>query len=322
MDRFGEVYRTHERTVLRACMTRVRSPELAADLTAETFAVALASEPDEPHEAWLLRLAEAQLLRAYRTGVVDDSARHRLGLEALVLDHRTLDDVWDLRGSDRHGAPKPRCSASVIVGARARAAGDGVVLPALHDALQRSEDHRSRHRSRRRRALIAARVTVSVAAVGWIGVQALVPERPPAAVAATSWLPYAAPGVEGMFPRTWYVPQAAQAPVLDGARELVTITTVLTGDGRHDARCGALAAMGDADVLVAIYKTAGRRHRPERFTLRRSAALERELRRCHRGLRVSWERFDGRGALIVLGSRAGRDAETVALEILNRAHVR
>jgi len=99
----------------------------------------------------------------------------------------------------------------------------------------------------------------------------------------------------------------------------VTITTVLTGDGRHDARCGALAAMGDADVLVAIYKTAGRGHRPERFTLRRSAALERELRRCHRGVRVSWERFDGRGALIVLGRRTGRHDATVALEILDRA---
>jgi len=308
MERFGEVYRTHERAVLRACMTRVRSPELAADLTAETFAVALASEPDEPHDAWLLRLAEMQLLRAYRTGVVDDSARRRLGLEALVLDHRTLDDVWDLRGSDRHGAPKPRCSARVVVGgARSRAAVDDVVLPALHDALQHAENGRSRRRSRRRRALIAARVTVSVAAVGWIGVQALVPERPPAAVAATSWLPYAASGVEGMFPRTWYVPQTAQAPVLDGARELVTITTVLTGDGRHDARCGALAAMGDADVLVAIYKSV----RPER----RSFALERELRRCHAAVRVSWER----GALIVLGRRTGRDDATVALEILNRA---
>ena len=103
-----------------------------------------------------------------------------------------------------------------------------------------------------------------------------------------------------------------------------TITTVLTGEGRRDGGCGALAAMGDADVLVALYRTSegAERLRPERFSLRRSAALERELRGCHRGVRVSWERFVARGALIVLGPRAGRDQETVALEILRRARLR
>ncbi len=72
----NELYARHEEAVLRFFMERVRSPELACDLTAETFATALAQtfDPSRQTEAeWVLALANAQLLRAYRVGAVDDA---------------------------------------------------------------------------------------------------------------------------------------------------------------------------------------------------------------------------------------------------------
>src|SRR6476660_1516096 len=112
----GEFYARYETTVLRFFMERVRSPNLAADLTAETFATALTRfrrfDPADDRELdWLLALANTQLHRAYREGAVDDAARERLKLAPVALDDRTLDRVWQLRGLDRNEERKPRRSA-------------------------------------------------------------------------------------------------------------------------------------------------------------------------------------------------------------------
>jgi hypothetical protein len=116
------LYARHEEAVLRFFMERVRSPELACDLLAETFAVALAGGFDETREteaAWILQLAETQLRRAYRVGTVDASARAALRLAPVALDDRTLDRVWRLRGEARNEAPKPAPSGWIVAGPHA-----------------------------------------------------------------------------------------------------------------------------------------------------------------------------------------------------------
>src|SRR4051794_16049589 len=117
---FAELYARHETAVLRFFMERVRSPDLAADLTAETFATAQTrfrrfDPADERERDWVLGLANTQLRRAYREGTVDDAARTRLKLAPVTLDDRTLDHVWQLRGPDRNDERKPRRSAHTVL---------------------------------------------------------------------------------------------------------------------------------------------------------------------------------------------------------------
>jgi RNA polymerase sigma factor (sigma-70 family) len=69
---------------------RTNDPELAADLTAETFAAALAGRrryrPEAgPAGAWLFGIASNKLADAQRRGHADLRARRRLGMERLEL---------------------------------------------------------------------------------------------------------------------------------------------------------------------------------------------------------------------------------------------
>lgn len=95
---FGELYRRYERTVLVFFVGATRSPELAADLTAETFAGALESiagfraELGEPR-AWLFGIARHVLSRSLERGRVDDRARRRLGLPALLVDDHAIERI-------------------------------------------------------------------------------------------------------------------------------------------------------------------------------------------------------------------------------------
>src|SRR4051794_26165097 len=151
-------------------MERVRSPELACDLTAETFAAALTQRFDPSRSGereWLLALANTQLLRAYRVGTVDETARTAFKLPPVVLDDRTLDRVWQLRGPDRSAERKPRTSRRVVAVAPRRAAvgagtlvepardevdvAGGATLPAVRDALVAVAARRHGGRRRRRR---------------------------------------------------------------------------------------------------------------------------------------------------------------------------
>jgi RNA polymerase sigma-70 factor (ECF subfamily) len=95
---FGELYRRHERVVLAYFLHWSRSPELAADLTAETFAAALGSvssyESDRGEvRAWLFGIARHVLARSVERGRVEDEARRRLGMPAVLVDEETLQRI-------------------------------------------------------------------------------------------------------------------------------------------------------------------------------------------------------------------------------------
>jgi RNA polymerase sigma factor (sigma-70 family) len=97
-EAFADFYRRHERSVLGYFVYWCRVPEVAADLMAETFAVAFESlgryRPDlgEPR-AWLFGIARNMLLRSVRRGRVENETRRRLGMQTLLLDDDALERV-------------------------------------------------------------------------------------------------------------------------------------------------------------------------------------------------------------------------------------
>jgi len=106
---------------------RVKEPELAADLTAETFAAALAavhdperSLPDVPL-AWLFVIAQRKLVDSYRRGQVEDSARLRLRMEPVVLDDAALERIEETaRRTDEALALARRLPADQFAALQAR----------------------------------------------------------------------------------------------------------------------------------------------------------------------------------------------------------
>ena len=79
-EAFAHFYRRHVRAMLAFFARRTRDAELAADLTAETFAAALDGvhrfDPARgPAVAWLYGIAHRQLADALRRGRVEDRAR-------------------------------------------------------------------------------------------------------------------------------------------------------------------------------------------------------------------------------------------------------
>ena len=98
---FGAFYRRHEDSVLGYFLARVGDREVAADLTAETFAAALASahrfRPRRtPAVAWLFGIARNNLAMSRRQGRVDARARHRLGMAPLVLTDEAIERISQL----------------------------------------------------------------------------------------------------------------------------------------------------------------------------------------------------------------------------------
>lgn len=102
---FATFYARHRDVLLAYCAQRVRSPELAADLMAETFASALSAVHDRRRElpqvplAWLFTIAHRKLIDSYRRGRVEDAARRRLALEPIVLDDRDLEQIEQIAGT-------------------------------------------------------------------------------------------------------------------------------------------------------------------------------------------------------------------------------
>jgi|SRR4051812_45018775 len=87
---FEEFYVRHVETVLGFFARRTSDPDLAADLTAETFAAALASRgryrpAAGAPGAWLFGIAMKKLADAQRRGCAERRARRRLGMERIVL---------------------------------------------------------------------------------------------------------------------------------------------------------------------------------------------------------------------------------------------
>jgi RNA polymerase sigma-70 factor (ECF subfamily) len=88
---FGVFYRRHVRGVHGYFSRRVQPAEAAFDLTAETFAAALAAVPryqprPAPAAAWLYAIARNTLAAALRAGRVEDRARRALQMQPIELD--------------------------------------------------------------------------------------------------------------------------------------------------------------------------------------------------------------------------------------------
>jgi RNA polymerase sigma-70 factor (ECF subfamily) len=104
---FERFYRRKFETVLGFFARRTREPELAADLTAETFAAALAARRRYragrgSADSWLFAIAYHKLADAQRRGVAEDRARRRLGMERIDLTDADLSRIEQL--ADEHWA--------------------------------------------------------------------------------------------------------------------------------------------------------------------------------------------------------------------------
>lgn len=105
---FEQLYDSTAQAVLRYFFRRTGSADVAADLTAETFAAALSSlDSFDPArgsaEAWLFGIAGHQLARFLRRRRVDASARARLGMTTEVdldrFSRERIEDLVDLQAS-------------------------------------------------------------------------------------------------------------------------------------------------------------------------------------------------------------------------------
>lgn len=102
-EAFGVFYRRHVRGVLAFFRRRVSGPELALDVTAETFAAALEGsvryEPrPEPARGWLYGIAWNKLREAQRRGQAEDSARRALGMAPIRLTDEGIERIEALAG--------------------------------------------------------------------------------------------------------------------------------------------------------------------------------------------------------------------------------
>ena len=89
-EAFAAFYRRHVGPIIGYFMRATRSPDVAADLTAETFAAALIARARyrpgrAPARAWLFGIASKKLADWHRRGYAEDRARRRLGIERVEL---------------------------------------------------------------------------------------------------------------------------------------------------------------------------------------------------------------------------------------------
>jgi RNA polymerase sigma factor (sigma-70 family) len=87
---FGRFYDRYVRSLLAYFQRRTRDPETAADLTAETFAAALAARSRfqvraAPASVWLFAIAHHKLTDFHRRGSAEDRMRRRLGIERVPV---------------------------------------------------------------------------------------------------------------------------------------------------------------------------------------------------------------------------------------------
>jgi RNA polymerase sigma factor (sigma-70 family) len=106
-DGFAAFYRHFERPLLGFFHRATGRADLAADLTAETFARALESlvayDPARGRaDQWLFGIARNVLATSYRRGRVDAAARQRLGLPKLILDDHAAATISKLSTEPGH----------------------------------------------------------------------------------------------------------------------------------------------------------------------------------------------------------------------------
>jgi RNA polymerase sigma factor (sigma-70 family) len=102
---FAVIYRRYLPLVVRWCWRETHSRELAADLSAEVFAVALtAARRYRPGEgsvaAWLLGISRNKLRESRRRGRIEARARQRLGVQPAALTDADLERVDELASLD------------------------------------------------------------------------------------------------------------------------------------------------------------------------------------------------------------------------------
>jgi RNA polymerase sigma factor (sigma-70 family) len=88
---FGLFYDRYVRSLLAYFQRRTRDPEAAADLTAETFAAALAARGrfearPAPASVWLFAIAHHKLSDYHRRGSAEDRMRRRLGIARVPVE--------------------------------------------------------------------------------------------------------------------------------------------------------------------------------------------------------------------------------------------
>jgi RNA polymerase sigma-70 factor (ECF subfamily) len=98
---YAAFYRRFERAVLSYFARAGAAPDVRADLTAETFARALAGiERFDPAlgrpAAWLFGIARHVLLASYERGRVESAARRRLSMPPLLLDDEAIDRIDEI----------------------------------------------------------------------------------------------------------------------------------------------------------------------------------------------------------------------------------
>jgi RNA polymerase sigma-70 factor (ECF subfamily) len=108
-EAFGVFYDRFEADLLAFFWRATRRSDLAADLTAETFAEALASARSfnpalGSARAWLFGIARHQLADAWTRGRVEDRARRRIGIEPLALTDDALERIEELGSHSGHAA--------------------------------------------------------------------------------------------------------------------------------------------------------------------------------------------------------------------------
>jgi RNA polymerase sigma factor (sigma-70 family) len=102
-EAFAVFYGRHVRGVLSFFRRRVDGPEIAFDLTAETFAAALEAVPryeprPDPARGWLYGIAWNKLHEAQRRGRADDAVRRALGMDPIVLTDAGVDRIEAVSG--------------------------------------------------------------------------------------------------------------------------------------------------------------------------------------------------------------------------------
>lgn len=104
-DGFDRLYARHSQPILIFLARRVLDPEVALDLTAESFAQAFVSrrrfrgKTDAEAEAWLYAIARHELSRYLRRGRAEGRALAKLGVEVTALsetEHARVEELADL----------------------------------------------------------------------------------------------------------------------------------------------------------------------------------------------------------------------------------
>ena len=99
---FGEFYVRYREVLLGHLVRRLRKPELAADVMAESFARALLVVKDDSSElpqapaAWLFTVAINLVRDSARHHRVEMTARAQLGLERLVVDDDDVERILEV----------------------------------------------------------------------------------------------------------------------------------------------------------------------------------------------------------------------------------